>query len=130
MQEPDGLNTTQRELELALRSVAPTAVRVDPVSAAFAAGKASGRRQVWFWRTASVLILAGGIGVRLIPGRDVVPSDRSGPIVVVQRGAPEAPAFGDQSVMMLQRAMDRHGADGLPAAQLCPVQTLHAGDVL
>ena len=134
MQEPDGLNAAQREFERALRSVAPTAAQVDPVAAAFAAGKASGRRQMHFWRAAAVVALAIGIGIRLLPagrgGAVTLPHDRPGSIVVFQRESTPTAALPDQSVLMLQRALEKQGVEGLPAARLCPVQTLHAGDVL
>ena len=133
MQEQDGLTTEQRELELALRSVAPTAARVDPVSAAFAAGMASGRRQIRFWRATAAIVLAAGIAAQLLPGghggAPDSPHDRPGSVLVIRQQSPEAP-FPEQSVLMLQRAMEKQGAEGLPAARLCPVQTLHAGDVL
>ncbi|HSZ55193.1 MAG TPA: hypothetical protein VK797_06000 [Tepidisphaeraceae bacterium] len=133
MQEQDGLSTEQQELELALRSVAPAAARVDPVSAAFAAGLASGRRQIRFWRATAVIVLATGIASQLLPGghggASDSPHDRPGSVLVVRQESSEPP-LPEQSVLMLQRAMEKQGAEGLPAAPLCPVQTLHAGDVL
>jgi hypothetical protein len=132
MQEHDGLNAERRELELALRSVAPAAVRLDPVSAAFAAGKASGRRQARFWRALVAIVLAGGIAMRLLPaGRVNVETspDRPDSVLVLQQQSPEV-SMPDASVLMLQRAINDRGADGLPAPRLCPVQTLYAGDIL
>ena len=133
MQEQDELNAQRRELELALRSVVLTAARVDPVSAAFAAGMASGRRQIRFWRATAVIVLATGLAVRLLPGghggAPVSPHDRPGSVLVIRQQSPEPP-LPEQSVLMLQRTMEKRGVEGLPAARLCPVQTLHAGDVL
>ena len=132
MQEQDGLNMERRNLELALRSVAPGAVRVDPVSAAFAAGQASGRRQAKFWRAAVAILLATGIAIRLLsPGRTAIETshDVPAPVVIIEQESPHA-SLPDESVLMLQRAINDRGAEGLPAPRLCPVQTLHAGDVL
>jgi hypothetical protein len=116
-----------------LRSVAPTAARVDPVSAAFAAGLASGRRPIRFWRATAVIMLATGIASQLLPGghrgASDSPHDRPGSVLVVRQESSEPP-LPKQSVLMLQRAMEKQGAEGLPAARLCPVQALHAGDVL
>jgi hypothetical protein len=131
MQERDGLNAERRELELALRSVVPRSVRVDPVSAAFAAGKASGGRKVRFWRATTALVLAAGISIRFLPAsRSVVETAHDGSTSVVMPQQPPETSASDASVLILQRAIENHGAEGLPAPRLCPVQPLHAGDVL
>src|SRR5215469_5928905 len=132
MQEQHRLNADQRELERGLRSVAPAAVRVDPVSAAFAAGRASGRRQVRFWRAAAAIVLTTGIAIHFMPaGHTAVETSHDSPgtvLVIQQQSGP--PALPDESLLMLQRAIEDRGAEGLPAPRLCPVESLHAGDVL
>ena len=52
--EPRGLNPAQREVEGALRSLAPASARVDPVAAAFDAGRRSTRGRVRVWRAGRI----------------------------------------------------------------------------
>ena len=46
MQEQNGLTPQEQELELALQSLTPTSGELSPLSAAFAAGRRSARRQI------------------------------------------------------------------------------------
>ena len=67
MQDEAGLDPPERELELALRSLAPAVARIDPVSAAFEAGRRSSRRQVRLWQSAVAALLLVSAGSWLIP---------------------------------------------------------------
>jgi hypothetical protein len=57
MQEPDGLNSEQLELERALRSLSPARAQIDPIAAAFEAGRKVRQRQVRAWASAFVALL-------------------------------------------------------------------------
>jgi hypothetical protein len=57
MQEPDGLNSEELELERALRSLSPARADLDPIAAAFEAGRKVRQRQVRAWAGAFVVLL-------------------------------------------------------------------------
>jgi hypothetical protein len=129
MQEPNGLNHEQLELESALRSLSPAAARIDPITAAFTAGRRSSRRQLHLWRSAAVLVVLAAVGSRLIPtsrNSVVSPSVRSNETVAIQ-SPPEAPA--PQSVRVLQETMREKGPDGLPSANVPSVQIISIGNL-
>src|SRR5438477_10615615 len=70
MPEPEGLTPAQRELESALKSLAPAMARVDPVAAAFIAGRRSSQFQVHVWRAAAaIILLIGAVAVLMPPMR-------------------------------------------------------------
>jgi hypothetical protein len=129
MQEQDGLTPGERELELAMKSLSPAAARIDPIAAALAAGRRSGRRQLRLWRAAAVFMLLIGVGSWLAPARRsavVPPHDFSEPVVAFR---PPAEPLAAESVQALQEAMREKGPDGLPAANIPTVRILRAGDV-
>jgi hypothetical protein len=124
-QEPNGLSPAQRELEEALRTLAPSPASMDAVAAAFTAGRHSARRQVRAWQTAAVLLVAIGTGAWLLPYRSTgesQPGNNAGSITVVHALPGTAPPAPAQSLLMLQRTMWQLGVDGLPATQLPPAE--------
>jgi hypothetical protein len=129
MQEPNGLNDEQRELELALRSLPPATARIDPIAAAFTAGRKSSRRQLRLWRSAATLILLIAVGSRLITtarNSAVAPSDISDTTVAIHTPpAPPAP----QSLQVLQETVREKGLDGLPSADIPSVQIISIGNL-
>ena len=128
--EDDGLMPGQRELEAALQSVVPTTARVDPVAAAFEAGKRSARRGLW-WRSAAVLLLLA-TGIWLTPMRrgavDTQP-DLSGQTMATGTSPAPAGPLPDQSLLMLDAAVRAGGADRLPDTPLPSVRAFRADDV-
>lgn len=131
MQEQNGLNPDQRELESALRSLVPAARRIDPIAAAFAAGRGSGRRQLHLWQAGAVLMLLIGAGSWLAPARHgaVVQShDLPEPTVALRPPPPPAEPLAAESLQALQETVREKGLDGLPAANIPTVHILHAGD--
>ena len=69
MQETNELSPAEREVEEALRSLAPVAMRVDAVGAALEAGRRSARRQLRLWRAmAAAAILIGVSGWLILSG--------------------------------------------------------------
>lgn len=121
MQEEPGLTPAQRELESALKSVSPAAGRVDPLAAAFSAGRHSARRQARFWQSAALLLLAAGAGSWLAPawhGGVQRGQDLPGMALVVRHESPRVPPVSDQSLLVLQAAISRKGADALPVTHL------------
>jgi hypothetical protein len=129
MQEPNGLNDEQRELELALRSLSPAVANIDPIAAAFTAGRKSSRRQLRLWRSAATLMLLIAVASRLIPtGRNsaVVPSAITDTTVAIHTPpAPPAP----QSLQVLQETIRDKGPDGLPSVDVPNVQIISVGNL-
>jgi hypothetical protein len=122
---PESLN----EFEAALKSLTPTEGRVDPVAAAYEAGRRSAAGQLRVWRAAAaVMVVVGAAAVMLSRSSPNVP--RSASPVAIMATQPAAPAAPPQSLFMLQRAVREHGLDGLPASDLPPAQDLRAGDTL
>jgi hypothetical protein len=135
-----GLNPADRELETALAGLSPArADRVDPISAAFAAGRSGARRQARRWRYAAVVMLviaAGGwltaaarIGARGMatrPEGTMMLVRSHDPPAAQQRPQP-APA---QSWLMLRGAVLDGSLERLPASPTPATQTMRAADVL
>jgi hypothetical protein len=119
MQNEDGLNAAERELESALRSLAPRSAKIDPVAAAFEAGRRSARRQVRLWQSAAAAMLLVSAGAWLVP------VSRDGVAVAPRRVMPFAGStaratqpFSVQSVARLRAAVRERGLDGLPVVQI------------
>jgi hypothetical protein len=136
--EPRGLNPAQREVEGALRSLAPAPARVDPVAAAFNAGRRSAGRQVHLWRSAAAFLLLLSAGSWLVPlsrkgSSGVTPPEPAGSLAVIptRSQVPPTPAqpLPEESLIMLQQAVRDKGLDGLPAPRLPAVREVGAGDL-
>jgi hypothetical protein len=135
MPEQNGLtpqeDQSQQELELALGSLSPVVGRVDPVSAAFLAGRRSVRRQVVGWQSAAaILLIAGGLSWVLPVKSPVVHRAESVQAValITPEAAPAQP-LSDQSLLMLQNAVRDKGLDGLPTSNVPELQVVRAGDI-
>jgi hypothetical protein len=135
--EENDLGPADRELEAALKSLAPSRNdRIDPISAAFSAGRTTARRQVHFWRSTSVALLLSTMGSWMIPfgGRtNVAPTVVAtvpDPIVTIASTSPAtfaAPPAG-HSLLMLQNAVRDRGVDGLPATELPTIRNFRVAD--
>jgi hypothetical protein len=127
---PDGLTLGERELESAMKSLSPSAARIDPVAAAFTAGRRSGQRPMHLWRAAAVLMLLVSAGSWFAPARRnvaVQPQQFSEPAVAIQPSPPEPLAA--ESLQVLQETVREKGLDGLPAENIPAVHVLHADDI-
>jgi hypothetical protein len=136
--EPRGLNPAQREVEGALRSLAPASARVDPVAAAFDAGRRSTARQVQLWQSATVVLLLVGAGSWFIPagrrGAGLPTPEVPGSVAVIPAHLPAAQAapvqpLPDESLLMLQQLVRDKGVDGLPAPRLPAVRPVRADEL-
>jgi hypothetical protein len=134
-----GLNPADRELETALAGLSPArADRVDPIAAAFAAGRSGERRQARRWRSAAVVMLVIAAGGWLTAAARIgarrMATQPEGTMVLVrshdlreeQRPQP-APA---QSWLMLRGAVLGGSLERLPASPTPATQTMRAADVL
>jgi hypothetical protein len=129
--EHDGLNAGNAGLESALKSLVPVAAaKVDPLAAAFAAGRRSSRQTIRAWQSAAAVmfLLAGGSwAMRLAT---VLPRPSAIVVELPATATPRAQAAGDQTLIMLQRAVEDHGIDGLPASPLPSVRMIQMKDIL
>ena len=124
--EDQSLTPAQRELESALRSIAPTAARLDPVAAAFAAGRRSAQFQVHVWRSAAAIVLLIGLAAVLMP--PMRPPTMPAPLAM-QTQAPSAAPLSAHSMLVLQQSMHENGLQGLPPAQVPPLTNFSARDL-
>jgi hypothetical protein len=136
--EENDLTPADRELEAALKSLAPTRPSgIDPLTAAFAAGGRAARREVRFWQSAAAAVLMIAIGGWLISlGRDanvspptIASAPPPSPLIVATAPAPSWSSPGRHSVVTLQQTVHAKGVDGLPTTELPAVRNLRLADL-
>jgi hypothetical protein len=138
MSEPDGLNPAERELEAALKSLAPAATHIDPIAAAFEAGQRSCRRQMRVWQAAAAALLLAGTGLWFVPAGQQTGAAPSGAsassiaerVELIHPDSAPAKPLGDQSLMMLQAAVAARGLDALPEVQLPHTPQVFVGEAI
>jgi hypothetical protein len=126
----DGLSDPDHELEGMLRSLMPAAARIDPLAAAFDAGRNSQRRRVWAWRSAAALMLVVGVAGWLLPLRRHVSSPPPNFSAVIPISTRPVTPLPDHSLLMIQQAVRDGGVDALPEAQLPAIRLINARDLL
>jgi len=138
--EETNLTPADRELEAALKSLAPSrSTRVNPVDAAFTAGGRSARRQLRVWQsaTAALMLVAIGSWLPTRGGRAAAPptviATVPDPMIVVASTSPALPPppplpASTHSLLMLQEAVRERGTDGLPTTELPTVRNLRVAD--
>jgi hypothetical protein len=132
MQEPNGLNDEQRELESALRSLSPAAARIDPIAAAFNAGHRSSGHQLRIWRSAAALILLIAVASRLMPSghnTDIQPHELTESTIALRSPQLLPEPAAPQSLMVLQQIVRERGLDALPPVNLPGVQVISTGNI-
>ena len=125
-QNEPNLSGAQRELEAALGSLAPDRqTGLDPVAAAFDAGRLSAHRQLRVWQGASLLsgTLAAVVFIA-VSLQMAHPRPSAGPIAVVTNLPSSIQRPSDESVMRLQQRVLEHGVDALP-----PVRWIRVPDL-
>jgi hypothetical protein len=111
------IDGAERELESALRSLAPAGnVVIDPIAAAFDAGRRAVGRQVLVWRGSALSATAALAAsllwfVTLAPQRPLMNRDER-----VARTVSISIEASDQSALRLRNAVLDHGWDALPRA--------------
>jgi hypothetical protein len=138
-----GLTPAERELQAALAGLAPArADRVDPLAAAFAAGRTASRREARTWRSAAAVMLVIGAGGWLTAAATRsaahTPTRPDGSMLVVKSEHPAAPQHPQrpepapaQSWLMLRGAALDTGLERLPASPPTPAtQMMRPADVL
>jgi hypothetical protein len=122
--DPREINPGLRDTEAALRALRPATGGVDPLAAAFAAGRKSGRRQLAAWRAAAGVAIMVGVSGWLISPRtgrlteSGAPNERAPAMATVNAGsiATIPPSLPAQSVLLLRRAVAEDGLNGIPAS--------------
>jgi hypothetical protein len=132
MQENNELSPADRELAESLRVLKPVVVRIDPVAAAFAAGRRSATRQLQRWRAAVAVLVVVSAAPWLTPAVETGDVSQRLPSTIASR-AP-APTVGTpppvHSVMALRQAVFRNGIEALPPTQLLTSSAVRAIDLL
>ena len=144
MQEQDDLSGEQLELERALRSISPASAQIDPIAAAFAAGRRSQNRRVRAWASACVVLLAVAsssnlwmYGAMSVMRREVLAVQSQSQhsllqntpcVAVVSAEMPEHSSralsqrietlMPSPTLLILQRAVEKDGVDGMPTTYL------------
>jgi hypothetical protein len=128
MQENDAVN---REFEDALRNLSPKMAKVDPIAAAFAAGRRSANHRLHLWQSAVAALLLVNVGLWLVPiRRDATPTiAQVQRISVPQPTLPPAP-LSEQSIAVMERRVLEHGIDALPVTHVPTQHLLRIDDSL
>jgi hypothetical protein len=121
MSEPDKMNF---ELEQALKSLHPAPANVDPIAAAFTAGRRSTRRTLHAWQSATAAVLLLAAFPFLLPAHPpapIVPPIPHSPQILVSNPNPSP-----QSLFRLQQVVEQHGIDALPPTTSAPITAIRA----
>jgi hypothetical protein len=131
MDEKNDLSPANREFEMALRSLSPAVGRIDPISAAFAAGRRSANHRLHVWQSAVAAMLVVNVGLWLIPIRRY-----AAPIVAqvqtISVSQPTLPpsSLSEQSIAVMEQRVLEHGVDALPVSHMPTQRPLRLGDSL
>lgn len=130
MSHEDGLNPAERELEEALRSLAPVTAKIDPIAAAFAAGAKSTQHKTRVWQSLAAIVTIALIGSWMIPSPQQRPTTGTQFVELPTSSPPQVvPAVDARSVMALQEAVRDRGIGGLPKAEVPAIRPFDAKDM-
>lgn len=127
MRHEDELTPELRELERALKTLRPTAARIDPVAAAHAAGRRSARGRLRAWQAAAAVaaLAAGGAWLALNSRGPIAPNlelqepgaearlAATAPLVKLQ--TPVEPPTAEQPTLLAYRLALAHSPAALDA---------------
>jgi hypothetical protein len=120
-------SSADREMAMALKSLAPAAARLDAISAAVAAGRRIERRRTRLWHGTSGLIAVLCVAIWFDTGNHVVPSIQSPPQWTSSAKTVIEP-LPEESVAGLQAAVELHGLAGLPPLDRPADKPVHVSD--
>jgi hypothetical protein len=131
MSEHDELNPADQEVVDALRSLKPAAVRIEPVAAAFAAGRQSAQSQLVRWRALAATLLVAGTAAWLWPaGDNWTRADSAEPSLTSHVADSSFTDAHAQSLVSLQFAMYRNGIQAMPATSIPRAGSIRVSDRL
>lgn len=117
-----------RELERALRTIAPAAARIDSISAAFNAGSRSNRRKLRAWQGISAATMLLAIAGWSLPIQQHGTSNhQQSSFVRVSQPSPASPS--PQSLWRLQQTVEEHGIDALPLTSIPPAKPMRPDQI-
>ena len=128
MQENDAVN---RELEDALRNLSPKMAKVDPIAAAFSAGRRSANHRLHVWQSAVAAMLLVNVGLWFAPiHRPAAPTiSQVQPVGIFQPTPPSSP-LSEQSIAVMEQRVLEHGVDALPVTHIPAQQPVRLRDSL
>jgi hypothetical protein len=120
MSEQDGLTPELAALSEALKSLKPAAARVDPLAAAFAAGRRSALRPLRVWQSIAAVVLVAGTTTALLSlHRSAMAPPAVAPMIVqASEPIPAAQPISAQSWLALQATVSRNGVDAIPVSDI------------
>jgi hypothetical protein len=131
MSEHDELIPADQEVVEALRSLVPAAVRIDPVAAAFAAGRQSANGQLVRWRALAATLLVAGTTALLWPaGEYRADVHRPHPAIATQISHSSWSDAHSQSLAALRHSMVRNGIQSMPTTNIPAAGDIRVGDRL
>jgi hypothetical protein len=74
MSDENQLNSAEREFETALRSLRPTPAQIEPMAAALATRRGTGRSRLRIWQLSAVaaaLVIGGGTWLAIVPSGQI-----------------------------------------------------------
>jgi len=123
------VDESELKLAEALKSLEPAASRMDPIAAAFTAGRRCGRRRERAWGAAAIVCAVLAICPRLMPGgKSPLPAHPASSWTV--SAVAEPLPSSDVSALQLDRDVLDHGLAGLPAAHFAAMPVMTARDML
>jgi len=128
MSQQDGLTPELAALSEALKTLKPTPARVDPVAAAFAAGRRSALRPLRVWQSIAAAVLVAGTATSLLSlHRDAMNPPTVKPVIVQSsEPLPSAQPMSAQSLLALQATVSRDGLDALPVSDIPSSNAMNA----
>jgi hypothetical protein len=128
MSQQDGLTPELAALSEALKTLKPTPARVDPVAAAFAAGRRSALRPLRVWQSIAAAVLVAGTATSLLSlHRDAMNPPTVKPVIVQSsEPLPSAQPMSAQSLLALQATVSRDGIDALPVSDIPSSNAMNA----
>ncbi|MGA2585120.1 MAG: hypothetical protein ABSG31_17745 [Tepidisphaeraceae bacterium] len=126
MTDENGLTAAERELESVLKSLVPIAGGIDPVNAAYQAGRRSAGRGVRIWQGTAFVAMAACafVWLPISKSHEIVPTK----LVAFGNGkALVVPTFDQNSAGEEQAILDR-GLDALPPLRLPDFSKSESGE--
>jgi hypothetical protein len=131
MQEHDELNPADHEVVEALRSLVPAAAEIDPVVAAFAAGRQSAQNQLVRWRALAAALLVAGSAPWLWPTGELGSgANHAQPVVVSHIADGGLTDRHAQSLVALHHSIYRNGIQSMPATNIPAAVSIRVSDRL
>jgi hypothetical protein len=132
MESDNQLDPADQVLAAALKSVAPAAVSIDPVAAAFIAGRSNARKQNRLWQGTALLAVAlCCAGWLKPPAQSDRPTthDTGSNTAVVSATEQSIGPISPLSALSLQRAVLEHGMAGLPPVEVSSNQPVNVQEL-